>query len=321
MSTDELVLVCKSFQILTAIVGLALNVYILLVIPFSRPTVYNCLLLCLAIGHTIFDLLVLAFDLSVLAQWFGLVTLTLPEWSFWSIVVCNLNTSVWALIPVCNLWIISALVVDRYLVIVKPFEYESKVTTFRCILLILFGFLFIFLCTLPFWFTPPIERIGANCLLTLNLSGTISANIQQSTSLLCIVLIVAFFFVPISIVLFCNIHLLLIIIDHRNRIRKMVFVVQQQQQQQHNSGPTTIGQLCRQRDSLTTTFNLFCTLLLMLPYIINLLGQFTLHYFDPTLSAVSLVIVTLTPLVNGYIYGIRCQPIKKAFKRVLQVRD
>ncbi len=374
---DLLVLGCKVLQVLFALLGLPLNGYTLLLVLFGRPTVYSCLLLCMALSHLLFDVFVAAFELAAIILVFrplppdignsssSTTTITTTAevlWPQpWPPVLRRLQICLWVVMPVVNLWIICALVLDRYLVIMRPWTHDDKLSRTKVLLLSLFTTLLILAGSVPFWsslfsctsssspsFSGSTPKANYSFGI-LDLSD-LAASEYSAFPLLWTVYIAAIL-VPSTVMLLCNSHLLFIILQHRSRILSTIYVVQL------SSSASTISSVYggggddggggkylspkaihqseqqkpqqqqqhqhKQRDLLLTTVHLFCSLLLVLPYSVwTVTSQMLFSCFHLRLTAATQLVLTLTPLYNCYNYGLRSPPVKKvAFHRALQVRS
>lgn len=319
MQPDVLVLACKSLQVLLALAGLPLNVYIFLSVIFSRLTFHSCLLLCLALSHLLFDMLVAASEVAAVLLSVPLFPAPILWMEHWPQLLHRLQAVVWVTVPLCHLWIICALVFDRYLLIVRPFRYQSKLNRWKATLLLILAGILLFASSLPLCPRFPLSPASGTAHLVLDLSQTLPReNLQKM--LTCVSLFVVALLLPATVMLLCNSHLLWIILEHRNRIGSTIYVVQFNSARYRGEAVVDGCRLKHRRDVLLTSVHLFCTLALLLPYCAMLSGQLLFGYFNLHLVLLSQVLLCLTPLVNGYIYGWRSPPIKKAFYRVLQVR-
>lgn len=363
MATPDLfVLGCKIFQVLFALLGLPLNGYTLLLVLFGRPTVYSVLLFCMALSHLLFDILVAAFELAAIILFFRPLPVDINEgtatndqlWQAvqqpWPLVLRRLQICLWVVLPVVNLWIICALVLDRYLVIMRPWTHDDKLSRGKMILLGSFLAVLLLTCSIPFWsslFSCTLSTTSSTDFKIdskwnhqspfgiLDLSGGDGNFAFSAAPLLLWTMYITSILVPSTVMLLCNSHLLFIILEHRNRILSTIYVVQLSTSNALSAAPVCEGKYAspravhnqiehhpnqhKQRDLLLTTLHLFISLLLVLPYSASVSSQLLLNSFHLHLTAASMLVLSLTPLVNGYIYGLRSPPVKKAFHRVIQV--
>lgn len=304
---------CQMMEIAIGLLGFGLNLYILFIISFCRVSVYNSLLIFLSVAHCLFSIIIVIFNLIAVVVSYANITHHSIVCSRCFAMLDNLQKLLWIVLPVWILWIICAMTIDRYLVIIKPMQYNKRITVSKCVTFVFLTLLLLFVFTWPFFITD-LDQKNLSDLFLFNLNQKQIVKDFVRYQQICSSLIVLSILIPSTLMVTCNVHLYFIIADHRNRIQQNISIIHFHQkffQPSYKSKP---------KDSFITTLNLFCTLILLLPYFVNLLGQLIFQYYNQHLSFISLLVLALTPLVNGYVYGLRCQTIKKAFKQVLQVR-
>lgn len=307
---------CQWVEVFIGTLGFIINFYVLLLISYWRAkssSVYNSLLICLSVVQCLFAITIVALN-SIL------ITLDLPSeqtpiTDIPLIYLWNIEKVLWTIFPVWILWIICVMIIDRYMMIIKPFNYGKRIPFHHFI-----AFLLFILFLLLFFIQPllinkdQVENCKQRMLLCAELLSQLPLHLTvvHTDPFKGNIWFVVFFLLPATIIIMCNVHLFLIIADHRKRIQRTICSV--------NLRKGFEVQWNNHRDLFTTTLNLFFTIILVIPYFANLFIQLIFNEYNPTICNISLLLVTFTPLVNGYVYGLRCRAMKRSLKLVLQVR-
>lgn len=335
------------FQLISGALGLGLSAYLLLIIRISRLSIYNTVLIILSIFDCLFATLIVGSST---------VSLLVIEWH-WSLPPTTLTSSphpwllesfvnyyhlLWLVLPLVIVWLTSALIIDRYLMITSPFTYKKTLTRRRCFYFLVFVLILLLVNCGAFLLEHSLRPISIYPLsrpqhIFLLKLVSISSDHDNLMTLIFNTIVIGSFLVPLALIIYCNVHILWIIIGHRNRIQKTMAIISStsitpRTQSPHNHHhhhhlhhrPSSqylsrLNQSKPQQDLMMIILNLFCSTLLLLPFIANLIAQLLLATFDVHLAQVSMVLLSIAPFTNSYIYGLRSRLIKKNIKLIIQV--
>lgn len=320
-------------EAIAAFVGLIFNGYILFVLICSKLTVNNMLLLFMALADSAICLLILMANTSMtLTQDFievansetnssVLVAKPVEPW------LCGSQGALWTVIPLCIVWTICGLIVDRYIAIVRPLSYNRLLSVRKTAILLIC----IWMCLMSFAIPPLVGCCGYQFLLSHSGCVAVCSRLDSSSSeFYYMFAYISAFAVAIVIILVCNAHILVIARNHRHRIVSAIYEITMRVQvtithQSHsqNQSQTSPNYLLKYRghDALVTAFQLVGSLVFfMVPYyVIYAYKSFSNQLTDSYLSSTATLVLSLTPIVNGYVYGVKSKALRQTFKRLLQV--
>lgn len=316
------VLAFSSICICLGVSGLFLNLYILIIILCSSITSNNILILLLAFTDTFFCFMVIINSILT----FFIDPLSFQQSSsllFSAQTGCKLQGSLWSFFSLCIIWTVCGIIIDRYIAIVKPFNYSKVITSKNVTKFILSIWSFCALLT----FFPLFHICHYNysygtrcCVITCkpNEKETFLMTIKFTYS----IVYCATTLLPLLIILSCNLHILMIARHHHHQI---VSAIYDQTFRPKNIDKTHQKSLdfFRQKGgrAVSLIFQLIGSILLLtIPYHgIYFYELFTNLKVNSKVTSLSILMLIATPLVNAYVYGIKSKILRQTFKRVLQV--
>ena len=139
-----------------------------------------------------------------------------------------------------------------------------------------------------------------------------------------ILLYLSAFVMAFIMTLWCNAHILIIARNHRHRIVSAIYEITMRAQititHQSQSSPNYLSRY-KGRDAFCTIFQLIGSLIFLTApyYVIYSYKTFFNQFDDNYWSSTATLIFSFTPIVNGYVYGVKSKALRKTFKRLLQV--
>ncbi|KAI1292178.1 Beta-3 adrenergic receptor [Halotydeus destructor] len=333
-----------------ALFGLVFNGYVLLVLVWQRrfQTASHLLILHLAIVDIVFCFLILLGNtpLALMPSSAHLVPPFLGQ----------LQGFLWQVLPAMLVWTICGLTIDRYVAICVPFSYFKLITTRRASAWLLVSWLLVaILSSVPFaadlcayQLSQARSSFAIHC-TPINFQFTL---IYSSLTV----------FLPVTITLILNAHILLIARNQRNQIVTILAEVNHKQHQQRaalnnnndtkspeaGNGPqegrgsptrtgTPTGPHCgaekplhhsnhsigkstashRNGGSLLVIMVTAYMLLLSPAYLVPVVEAMDVT-LNSSLVSLTTVLVSLIPIVNAYVYGVKSRLIRQTFKRLFQ---
>lgn len=304
-----------------ALLGILINSYVLLVVLFSRQhtSVNHLLLLHLGTLNLCLGATFLAFSAPGLAHdtWLSHGTL------------CNLHGFLFTILHPLVLWTVCGLNADRYYAIAAPLHYGHLVNPKKVFLCLGIGWIislsftvFPFVHIAPFSFN---RGLGA-CVPNFQTGRTTlwySAAYTAFTLLL-----------PITLIICCNVKILMIARYHRHRIASAIYEVTLSAQvtitHQRNpffvptvTAPSSGGPKFRSRSPVSTVLQLLGSIVLLyVPYYSIILWESCITFLESdsgiddhiVLYQVVLVLLTVAPTVNGILYGLKNKHLRKTFQ-------
>lgn len=311
-------------EAIAAFVGLIFNGYILFVLICSKITVNNLLLLFMALADIAICLLILMANTPMslnrevpnfLINSSQIMTESMEQW------VCNAQGALWTVLPLCLIWTICGLIVDRYVAIVQPLSY-NRLLSIRKTSIILIS---IWICLISFAFPPLMGCCEYQ--FSLSHSGCIAVCHKVSENgfeFYYIMFYLIALIIAIIIILCCNAHILAIARNHRHRIVSAIYEITMRAQititHQSRSSPNYLSKY-KGRDAFATIFQLIGSLVFLTApyYVIYAYKTFSNNFDDDYWSSTATLILSFAPIVNGYVYGVKSRALRKTFKRLLQV--
>lgn len=325
--SDPVYAVIVILEAIVAFVGLIFNGYILFVLICSKLTVNNILLLFMALADSAICLLVLlvsapmtlthdsrltsnSTNLSVVVM-----SNTVDPWT------CGVEGSLRTVVPLCIVWAVCGLVVDRYVAIVRPLSYHRLLSVRKTAIAMISIWIGLM------WFAIP-PLVGTCSYQFLVSHGGCVAMCwpmrRNSYELYYMVSYLSAFVAPLVLILCCNGHILVIARNHRHRIISAIYEITMRAQvtitHQAQTSPSHLLRY-RGRDALVTVAQLVGSLVfLVVPYyVVYAYQSFADQLTDNYLSSTATLLLSFTPIVNGYVYGVKSKALRQTFKRLLQV--
>ncbi|XP_017770760.1 PREDICTED: histamine H2 receptor-like [Nicrophorus vespilloides] len=304
-----------------SIFGIVVNTYILLVVSFSRQatTANNLLLLHLGALNVALGILFLLFAVPGLSNY---------EWLS-SGAPCLLHGFFFTILHPLVLWTICGLNADRYYAIAAPLHYGHLVNPKKVLLCLGVGWVIALSLSVPPYFTiAPYtfnKALGA-CVPDFS-SG--QGAIWYSAAFTAFTLLL-----PITLIICCNIKILMIARYHRHRIASAIYEVTLSAQvtitHQRNpffvptvTAPSAGGPKFRSRSPISTVLQLLGSfLILYLPYYTIILWESSITFLvnsntsetHPSFYRIVLVLLTCSPSINGFLYGLKNKMLRKTFQ-------
>ncbi|XP_067009289.2 uncharacterized protein [Anabrus simplex] len=304
-----------------SLLGLLLNGYIVLVVLLTKQVqaANNLLLLHLGVVDTLLCALFLLFSAPGMLRGGppGWLTLTGP---------CSLHGFLFTLLHPVALWTVCGLNCDRYYAIAAPLHYGAVVNTRKValglgaawIVALAFSIPPLFLVA-PYRYSPGM----AGCAPDFGLGD---GAIWYSSIFTFLTLLV-----PAALILGCNIKVLMIARYHRHRIASAIFEVALSAQvtithQRNPFMPPVLGgsppKFRSGRSAVSTVLQLLGSfLVLYFPYYGYILWESSSSTFvsagrhvHPHLVALASTLLTCSPPVNGLLYGVKSQLLRKTFQ-------
>ncbi|CAG2166196.1 unnamed protein product [Oppiella nova] len=315
-------------EAMVAFVGLIFNGYILFVLICSKLTVNNILLLFMALADTAICLLILiantpmslsqhipVHDISALIATnssFVYNQQSIDEW------VCSAQGALWTVLPLCIIWTICGLIVDRYVAIIRPLSYSRLINVRKTAIILMC----IWLCLVSFLLPPLMGVCDYRFLLSHSGCVVICSRTQDSFfEFYYMVLYLTAFIVPVIVITVCNAHIAIIAHNHRHRIVSAIYEITMRAQATvtHQSSPSYLFKY-KGRHAFLAVLQLVGSLIfLTFPYYtIYAYKSFANKPYDDYWTSISTLILSFTPIVNGYVYGVKSKALRKTFKRLLQ---
>ncbi|XP_022916480.1 histamine H2 receptor-like [Onthophagus taurus] len=308
--------------ILVSIIGLTLNIYILVVVLLTRQvsSANNLLLLHLGVVDTLLGVLFLSFSGPGLTKenWFSIG----PP--------CAFHGFLFTLLHPLLLWTVCGLNCDRYYAIASPLHYGHLVNSKKILLGLGVGWtVSLALCVPPLFTIAPyryIEGLGA-CAPDFSGNGTLwySAVYTAITLLL-----------PATLIICCNMKILMIARYHRHRIASAIYEVTLSAQvtitHQRNpffvptvTAPSAGGPKFRGRSAWYSVLQLLGSFtILYFPYYIVIMWQSSITLLSPSNNfhksihphffSIIFTLLTCSPSINGFLYGVKNKTIRKSFQ-------
>ncbi|XP_054155233.1 G-protein coupled receptor 26-like [Oppia nitens] len=322
-------------QAMVAFIGLIFNGYILFVLICSKLTVNNILLLFMALADTAICLLILVANTPMslnhhLPQVQHLSinsSQVMDEYNVqdWA---CGAQGALWTVLPLCITWAICGLIVDRYIAIVRPLSYNRLINVRKATVLLII----IWMCLISFSLPPLLGCCSYRFLLSH--SGCVaicSRSTINNNEFYYMILYISSLLIPVIVIIVCNVHIAFIAHNHRHRIVSAIYeitmraqatVIHQStvtHQSTHQSSPNYLFKY-KGRHAFLPILQLVGSLVIFIfpYYIIYAYKSFSNKPYDDYWTSTSTLILSFTPIVNGYVYGVKSKALRKTFKRLLQ---
>ncbi|CAG2107043.1 unnamed protein product, partial [Medioppia subpectinata] len=312
-------------EAVVAFVGLIFNGYILFVLICCKLTVNNILLLFMALADTAICLLILVANTpmslsqripdidQLLATNSSLVSR--PDVDEW---VCGAQGALWTVLPLCIIWTICGLIVDRYIAIIRPLSYTRLINVRKTAVVLIS----IWICLLSFIIPPFMGCCGYRFLTSYSGCVVICSRTQESyLEFYYMVFHLSAFIAPVIVITVCNAHIATIAHNHRHRIVSAIYEITMRAQATvtHQSSPSYLFKY-KGRHAFLAILQLVGSLIfLTFPYYtIYAYKSFANKPYDNYWTSVSTLILSFTPIFNGYVYGVKSKALRKTFKRLLQ---
>ena len=294
---------------LTSSLGLIFNSFILLVLIWQRRfrKASHLLLVHLAICDSALCLLILATNVTVnflSSRGEDPSTLLLHHLGF-----------LWTLLPPLIFWTICGLSLERYAAVTRPFN-SSKLVNGRTAVyfLLISGVLCGTLSLAPlagicsYHLNPWISSFHLRCIETSQLELIFSP-----------IFLTSVYFIPSFIVISTQVHLLSIARGHRNKILGS-FPAEGTKVWSTKSSPVLAmpNVSSRTGDILLLVVIISVGLLWTPTYACFLSETATRSDVPPILVSLAAVLLSLIPMVNAYVYGIRSRVLRQMFKMLIQ---
>ncbi|XP_028138128.1 trace amine-associated receptor 4-like isoform X1 [Diabrotica virgifera virgifera] len=309
------------FIILTAVVGLLINGYVLMIIILTKQVKSANQILLLHLGT-------IEVCIGVLFLVFFIPGANDKEWPSAG-APCIVYGFFFTLLQPLALWTICGLNCDRFYIISVPLHYNRIITSKKILIAIGAGWtISILLSTPPFFKVTPftfVPRLGA-C-RPHNISGT--GILWYST-----IYTIFTLFLPALFIIFCNVKIFIIARYHRHRIASAIFQVAISAQvaitHQKNPLSMSFGRIAtppngpKFHSALYTLLQIVGSFfLLYLPHYLVILWEAAIESFyssDGTKSlnsnyyTISSSLLLFTIPVNGFLYGVKSKPLRQVIK-------
>ncbi|KAL1494052.1 hypothetical protein ABEB36_009713 [Hypothenemus hampei] len=301
-------------------VGIIFNLYTILVILLTRQgnTANNVLLLHLGVVNILIGILFLFFCLPGIkgTEW---VKTGAP---------CAVNGFLFTLLQPLAVWTICGLNCDRYYAIAAPLHYSHIVSIKKVLIGLVVGWVNSLILAVPPLFnaTPYryMDELGA-CAPEFR---TGPASIWYATGYTAFTLLL-----PATVFICCNAKILIIARYHRHRIASAIFEVALSAQvtitHQRNplfvptvTAPSAGGPKFRGSNPVMAVLLMVMSFLVIcVPYYVLILYEAAVHSFEGTLLSFDVrhlymctgILLVCSPMVNGYLYGLKNKNLRKAF--------
>jgi len=310
-------------EAIAAFVGLIFNGYILFVLLCSKVTVNSVLLLFMALADTTICLVILICNtpmtlLQEVPVYNTDSSLLIPNQNLDQL-VCSFQGGLWTVLPLCIIWTIFGLIIDRYIAIIEPLSYSRLINVRKTTIALISVWVGLILFALP-----PLMGCCQYQFSSSHSGCVVMCSDIQNNALEFYYMALYFtcFLLPIIIIMICNVHILIIARNHRHRIVSAIYeiTIRAQATITHQRSPNYLLKY-KGRDAFFTIFQLVGSLVfLTFPYfIIYAYKLFSNKKYDDYWTSTATVLLSLTPIVNGYVYGVKSKALRKTFKRLLQV--
>lgn len=310
-------------EAIAAFVGLIFNGYILFVLLCSKVTVNNLLLLFMALADTTICLLILFCNTPMTfiqqVSVYGTDSSVIIPNENLDQLICSFQGGLWTVLPLCIIWTICGLIIDRYIAIIEPLSYSRLINVRKTAVLLIS----IWICMILFAFPPLMGYCEYKFSSSHSGCIVVCSQIENNgIELYYMALYFTSFLLPIIIIIICNAHILIIARNQRHRIVSAIYeiTIRVQATITHQRSPNYLLRY-KGRNAFLTIFQLVGSLIfLTFPYfIIYGYKTFTNKVYDDYWTSTATVLLSLTPIVNGYVYGVKSKALRKTFKRLLQV--
>lgn len=307
------------------VLSILLNVFIIIIVVVSRQAAVanNILLLHLGSVNTLLGLLFLVFSTP------GLVRTTTPWLTAGP--ACCVHGFLFQLLHPVLLWTLCGLNCDRYYAIAAPLHYSHIVNSKKVLIGLAFGwFVSLSLCLPPLFSVAPYTFIPG--------FGACAADFARGVGALwysC--LYTAFTLVlPATLIICCNVKILMIARYHRHRIASAIYEVTLSAQvtitHQRNpffvptvTAPSAGGPKFRgARSPVSALLQIVGSILVLyLPYYSTILWDSSVAVVlhkpsplraHPDLQSLVFALLCCSPMINGFLYGVRSKVIRKTFQ-------
>ncbi|RWS28020.1 olfactory receptor 2T34-like protein [Leptotrombidium deliense] len=225
----------------------------------------------------------------------------------------------WAVLPLILTWTVCGLTCDRYLAVCAPLHYSRTVTRKRVnVSLIALWICSLSLCSLPFFGICSYTYSDPRFTSSLHCETCDDKNFIVQTSFVVIYVTITVI-APITFIFACNLQTLLIARHHRHRITSAIYEVTLRVQatvtHQRNNQYLTKA---KHRNDLFTVSQLIIIAFNVPFHLIFAVESLSNQTVNSTVVSIVTVLLTFTPSMNGYVYGVKSKLLKETFKRLLQ---
>uniref|UniRef100_A0A146LYC3 Melatonin receptor type 1A n=3 Tax=Lygus hesperus TaxID=30085 RepID=A0A146LYC3_LYGHE len=291
---------------LVSLLGVAVNFYIVVVVFLAKQVRVES-------GGAARILLAQLGIVGFFTSTIFLATETMQYFNMEPIIPCDVSGTTLMILHPMALFNIVGLNCDRYLAIAAPLHYSSLVKPRKVLLIVgLAWALCISLAVVPHTFTSfRTNPITFDCRPVLYILGGFVFVCVYS---------IATFIIPVSIVVFCNIKVLMIARHHRHRIARAIFEVTLSAQVTitHQKNPFLLPQSTsagRYRSATTTIMQITFSLVVLysLNYVIFLLESIGMALSND-LYYTSLALHVISSPYNAFMYGLKNKLLRRAFR-------
>ncbi|RWS04419.1 olfactory receptor 2T34-like protein [Dinothrombium tinctorium] len=295
--------------------GIIFNGYIICILLWENriKTVNHLMLLHLACVDIAFCILILFGNTSLGFYAFDSDNVRLEE----NDLVFKVQGFLSTLLPLILIWTICGLCCDRYLAVSSPLHYLSLVTRKRAtIFIFILWFCASIFCVIPFFGICEYSYSKARFTSSLRCQAF---DKNMFNAFYIIVYTASSVILPIAFIVICSLHTLLIARHHRHRISSAIYEITLRAQATvtHQKSPQYLSKAKRQY--AVFTLSQLVTVAFNVPFhLIFAIESLRLASITPSVVTFLTVLLTLTPSINGYIYGVKSKILKQTFKRLLQ---
>ena len=215
--------------------------------------------------------------------------------------VCAFISISWGQI---SIWILTLASVNRYFRVVKPNKYSQFFTKKKTISSIVVTWICSFVISLIGWAT------NDECQWSLNTLFYNGINFNKSTERIIYLFITCFYFVPMSLVVFCYVNVYQFLRQHNATVIPSLQTI--------STGSTGAHEIKASRVIFAAVLG-FC--LSWTPFVIISIIQLGLQeYILYTAQSICLLLTTFSSWINPIIYGVMNQAMRKEFRNIFLCR-
>lgn len=222
----------------------------------------------------------------------------------------------WLLITlhVAAVWIIVGLQCDKFIAISSPLRYNTLLTRNRVAAYSVAVWLVAFVASsLPLALAEEFMFTGGACLPAWHIQGSLPFTF---------ILLAVMLFIPGCVIVAINVQIIIIARRHQHRIFSAIFEVMMSAQATvtHQRNPFDVPKKS-QKSTRSVVEQLTAFVICYGPvFIVALWETFLEQRIDRELELFGVSLLLGSPLINSFLYGIKCKSLRKSFKNYLRKR-